>query len=42
MNVLFIAVDDLNDYVGFLGGYPQSWNSQFAVTDSVEILDRKG
>src|SRR5882672_1258684 len=22
-NVLFIAVDDLNDWVGFLGGHPQ-------------------
>jgi arylsulfatase A-like enzyme len=24
-NVLFIAVDDLNDWVGFLGGHPQAW-----------------
>jgi len=23
-NVIFIAVDDLNDWVGFLGGYPQT------------------
>ena len=23
-NVLFIAVDDLNDWVGFLGGHPQA------------------
>ena len=23
-NVLFIAVDDLNDWVGHLGGHPQS------------------
>jgi hypothetical protein len=22
-NVLFIAIDDLNDWVGFLGGHPQ-------------------
>jgi len=24
MNVLFIAIDDLNDWVGFLGGHPQT------------------
>lgn len=24
MNILFIAVDDLNDWVGFLGGHPQA------------------
>ena len=23
-NVLFIAIDDLNDWVGFLGGHPQT------------------
>ena len=22
-NILFIAIDDLNDWVGFLGGHPQ-------------------
>ena len=24
MNILFIAIDDLNDWVGFLGGHPQA------------------
>ena len=23
-NVLFIAIDDLNDWVGFMGGHPQA------------------
>ena len=23
-NVLFIAIDDLNDWTGFLGGHPQT------------------
>ena len=35
-NVLFIAVDDLNDWVGCLGGHPQ------AKTPHIDALARKG
>ncbi|MCH7227326.1 sulfatase [Haloferula sp. A504] len=35
-NVLFIAVDDLNDWVGYLGGHPQ------ARTPHIDALARKG
>lgn len=35
-NVLFIAVDDLNDWVGFLGGHPQ------ALTPNMDRLARRG
>ncbi|MFP6858665.1 MAG: sulfatase-like hydrolase/transferase, partial [Roseibacillus sp.] len=35
-NVLFIAVDDLNDWVGCLGGHPQ------ARTPNIDRLARKG
>src|SRR5579859_6303718 len=35
-NVLFIAVDDLNDWVGCLGGHPQ------AVTPNINRLARRG
>lgn len=35
-NVLFIAVDDLNDWVGFLGGHPQ------ARTPNMDRLARRG
>lgn len=35
-NVLFIAVDDLNDWVGYLGGHPQ------AKTPNIDRLIKKG
>ena len=35
-NVLFIAVDDLNDWVGCLGGHPQ------AKTPNIDRLARRG
>ena len=35
-NVLFIAVDDLNDWVGVLGGHPQ------ARTPNIDRLARRG
>lgn len=35
-NVLFIAVDDLNDWVGFLGGHPQ------ALTPNMDRLAKRG
>ena len=35
-NVLFLAVDDLNDWVGCLGGLPQ------AKTPNIDALARKG
>jgi arylsulfatase A-like enzyme len=35
-NVLFIAVDDLNDWVGILGGHPQ------AMTPNIDGLARRG
>ena len=35
-NVLFIAVDDLNDWVGFMDGHPQ------AVTPHMESLAKRG
>ncbi len=35
-NILFIAIDDMNDWVGFLGGHPQ------AVTPNMDALARKG
>ena len=34
-NILFIAVDDLNDWVGCLGGHPQ------AKTPNIDKLARK-
>ena len=35
-NVLFIAVDDLNDWIGVLGGHPQ------AATPNIDRLSRRG
>lgn len=35
-NVLFIAIDDLNDWVGFLGGHPQ------AITPNMDRLAARG
>ena len=35
-NVLFIAVDDLNDWVGCLGGHPQ------AKTPNIDALAKRG
>ena len=35
-NVLFIAVDDLNDWTGFLGGHPAAW------TPNMDRLARRG
>jgi len=35
-NVLFIAIDDLNDWVGFLGGHPQ------ALTPNLDRLAERG
>ena len=35
-NVLFIAVDDLNDWVGCLGGHPQ------ATTPNIDQLAKSG
>ena len=35
-NVLFIAIDDLNDWVGCLGGHPQ------AETPNIDRLARRG
>ncbi|MFK7790403.1 MAG: sulfatase, partial [Phycisphaeraceae bacterium] len=35
-NVLFIAVDDLNDWVGYLGGHPQSQ------TPNIDALAKQG
>jgi len=35
-NVLFIAVDDLNDWIGVLGGHPQS------VTPNIDRLAKRG
>ena len=35
-NVLFIAVDDLNDWVGCLGGHPQ------AKTPNIDALAKHG
>lgn len=35
-NVLFIAVDDLNDWVGCLGGHPQ------AKTPRIDALAKRG
>jgi arylsulfatase A-like enzyme len=35
-NVLLIAIDDLNDWVGYLGGHPQ------AQTPNIDRLIKKG
>jgi len=35
-NILFIAIDDMNDWTGYLGGHPQ------AVTPNLDGLARKG
>lgn len=35
-NVLFIAIDDMNDWTGFLGGHPQ------AITPNMDNLARRG
>ena len=35
-NVLFIAVDDLNDWIGCLGGHPQ------ALTPNMDRLAKRG
>jgi choline-sulfatase len=36
LNVLFIAIDDLNDWVGFMGGHPQ------AITPHMDALAKRG
>ena len=35
-NILFIAIDDLNDWVGYLGGHPQ------AKTPNIDRLIKRG
>ncbi|SVD06532.1 uncharacterized protein METZ01_LOCUS359386, partial [marine metagenome] len=35
-NVLFIAIDDLNDWVGCFGGHPQ------AITPNIDQLAKRG
>jgi arylsulfatase A-like enzyme len=35
-NILFIAIDDMNDWTGFLGGHPQ------AITPNMDRLAKKG
>src|SRR5512133_721910 len=35
-NVLFIALDDLNDWIGCLGGHPQT------ITPNLDRLSRRG
>ena len=35
-NILFIAIDDMNDWTGFLGGHPQ------AITPNMDKLAKKG
>ena len=35
-NILFIAIDDLNDWVGVLGGHPQ------AITPNIDALAARG
>ena len=35
-NVLFIAIDDLNDWVGVMGGHPQ------AITPNIDRLAKRG
>ena len=35
-NVLFIAIDDMNDWTGFLGGHPQ------AITPNMDALAKRG
>jgi len=35
-NILFIAIDDMNDWIGFLGGHPQ------AITPNMDKLAAKG
>ncbi len=35
-NILFIAIDDMNDWTGFLGGHPQ------AKTPNMDALAKKG
>lgn len=35
-NILFIAIDDMNDWTGFLGGHPQ------AITPNMDRLARRG
>ena len=35
-NILFIAIDDLNDWVGVLGGHPQ------ALTPNIDKLAKRG
>ena len=35
-NILFIAIDDLNDWTGFLGGHPQ------AQTPNMDLLANRG
>ena len=35
-NVLFIAIDDLNDWVGFMGGHPQ------VLTPHMDALAKRG
>ena len=35
-NVLFIAIDDLNDWAGYLGGHPQG------ATPNIDALAKRG
>jgi hypothetical protein len=35
-NILFIAIDDMNDWTGFLGGHPQ------AITPNLDKIAKKG
>jgi hypothetical protein len=39
-NVLFIAVDDLNDWIGCLGGHPQSKTTNFDRLAASSVLFR--
>ena len=36
-NLLFIAIDDLNDWVGCMGGHPQARRPILTVWQSVEL-----
>ena len=36
-NVLFIVVDDLNDWIGCLGGHPGFCNAKFGSSGELEV-----
>ena len=38
-NILFIAIDDMNDWTGFLGGHPQAQTPK--MDKLAEVLKRK-